>query len=229
MNSTHAEHLAARVLRVRFMRPSPSSKTRRRAQLGARSGRPVRAPSPLRTPSSTSRPGPIAAIVSPSTVTAALLTRWTSARTARSLLAIRVSDGGRRTSSTPTLTRFPARRAARPRASGALTLAPEHAGGWPLDVGLRLADGLLSVRGRFALPAPGGHRPVDSSCTGTARRAWRASPARASGDLGARRPAGGRPLTSATLDRLLGLVRRGRGGGAGLRRPKAAVGRGRAR
>jgi hypothetical protein len=27
-----------------------------------------------------------------------------------------------------------------------LTLAAEHAGGWPLDVGLRLADGLLTVK-----------------------------------------------------------------------------------
>jgi hypothetical protein len=27
-----------------------------------------------------------------------------------------------------------------------LTLSPEHAGGWPLDVGLRVSDGLLTVK-----------------------------------------------------------------------------------
>jgi hypothetical protein len=32
-----------------------------------------------------------------------------------------------------------------------VTLAEEHAGGWPLDLGLRLADGLLRVQA-FALP-----------------------------------------------------------------------------
>lgn len=33
-----------------------------------------------------------------------------------------------------------------------ITLAPEAAGGWPLDVGIRVADGLLAVQA-FALPA----------------------------------------------------------------------------
>src|SRR5215211_3514890 len=62
------------------MRPSPSAKTRSARTLSA-SRSACSGPSSCVTPSSTSRPGPIAARRSSPTLTEARLTRWTSART----------------------------------------------------------------------------------------------------------------------------------------------------
>src|SRR3954447_2739774 len=67
-----------------FMRPSASANTRSARTLSA--SRSATAPSSSWvTPSRTSSPGPIAATVSPSTATAAAVTRWTRARTGRTL------------------------------------------------------------------------------------------------------------------------------------------------
>ena len=85
-----------------------------------------------------------------------------------------------------------------------LTLSAEHAGGWPLDVGLRVADGLLTVKAH-ALTDPEGVDPwmllwwnrstrmVRFGVT-QAREVW------VHADL----PAA--TLDEAALDRLLGLV-----------------------
>src|SRR5438874_462998 len=64
-----------------FIRPSGSGNTRSALTLSA-SQSASRSPSAWATPSSTRRPGPIAATERPSTDTEARLTRWISARTA---------------------------------------------------------------------------------------------------------------------------------------------------
>lgn len=85
-----------------------------------------------------------------------------------------------------------------------LTLDPDHAAGWPLDVGLRIADELLTVKAH-ALTEPDPIDPwmllwwnrstriVRFSCT-QAREIW------VHGDL----PVAG--LDDRALDRLLGLI-----------------------
>lgn len=85
-----------------------------------------------------------------------------------------------------------------------LTLAAEHAGGWPLDVGLRLSDGLLTIRAHALTDA----RHVDPWMLLWWNRSTRmvrfgATQARevwVHGDLAA--PA----VDEQALDRLLGLV-----------------------
>src|SRR5204862_6620977 len=62
-----------------FIRPSASGKIRSARTLSA-SQSASRSESLIATPSSTSRPASIAATAAPSTLTAALVTRWTSAR-----------------------------------------------------------------------------------------------------------------------------------------------------
>jgi hypothetical protein len=88
-----------------------------------------------------------------------------------------------------------------------ITVAPEAAGGWPLDVGLRIADGLLRAQA-FVAPAAEGLNPwnflhwnrqtrmVRFSCTSSGD-IWM------NGDL----PVAG--LDHAAVDRLLGLIAEG--------------------
>jgi hypothetical protein len=56
-----------------------------------------------------------------------------------------------------------------------ITIPAENAGGEPLDVGLRLADGLL--RAQAVAVHGGGHLDPCCCCGGTARRGWSASAA----------------------------------------------------
>ena len=60
-------------------------------------------------------------------------------------------DGGGRRDHGVHRRHFRATAAASRTRNGALTLDEERGGGWPLDLGLRLADGLLRVQA-FALP-----------------------------------------------------------------------------
>ena len=88
-----------------------------------------------------------------------------------------------------------------------LTVAAEQAGGWPLDVGLRIADGLLRVQA-FALPADPaidfgqllhwnrGTRMARFACT-------------ASGDIWVQADVPVAGLDDAGVDRALGLVAEG--------------------
>ena len=88
---------------------------------------------------------------SPSTLTAASLTRCTRARIA----SVLCPNGRRPTRSTPTSPASPScGRAGSPTASGASQVPAETLGGYPLDVGLRIADGLLRAQA-LALPAAG--------------------------------------------------------------------------
>lgn len=88
-----------------------------------------------------------------------------------------------------------------------ITVAPEQAGGWPLDVGLRIADGLLRIQA-FALPTDPsidfgqllhwnrGTRMARFSCT-------------ASGDIWVQADVPVAGLDEAGVDRVLGLVAEG--------------------
>ena len=85
-----------------------------------------------------------------------------------------------------------------------ITVAPEQAGGWPLDVGVRLADGLLRVQA-FALAADDAINPWNFLHWNRGTRYIRFACTRAGdiwvhGDL----PAGA--VDERQLDRLLGLV-----------------------
>ncbi len=85
-----------------------------------------------------------------------------------------------------------------------VTLDEERAGGWPLDVGLRLADGLLRVQA-FALPYREGldfgqvlhwnrqTRIARFSCT-------------SSGDIWVQADMPAETVTAEQLDRVLGLI-----------------------
>lgn len=85
-----------------------------------------------------------------------------------------------------------------------ITLEPDRAGGWPLDMGLRLADGLLRVQA-FALP----HRDdVDFGQIlhwNRQTRMARFSCTR-SGDIWVQADLPVEAVTPEQLDRLLGLV-----------------------
>ena len=131
------------------------------------------------------QPGPIDATASPSTVTDADETRWTIARIARTvpwvgMAAVDVINDY--IEALPGDTRRVAH------GEWGVTLDEERGGGWPLDVGLRLADGLLAAGVR--LPYREGSTSEVLQWN-NARRAWRASRARAGRHLGAGRPAGG--------------------------------------
>jgi len=85
-----------------------------------------------------------------------------------------------------------------------ITLPAEQAGGWPLEVGVRVADGLLRVQA-FALPASDGLNPWNFLHWNRQTRHVRFACTRAGdiwvhGDL----PAAG--LDAPAVDRLLGLV-----------------------
>lgn len=85
-----------------------------------------------------------------------------------------------------------------------ITVAAEQAGGWPLEVGVRVADGLLRVQA-FALPASEELNPWNFLHWNRQTRHVRFACTRAGdiwvhGDL----PAAG--LDAAAVDRLLGLV-----------------------
>ncbi|HET8672691.1 MAG TPA: YbjN domain-containing protein [Thermoleophilaceae bacterium] len=99
-----------------------------------------------------------------------------------------------------------------------ITVAAEQAGGWPLEVGVRVADGLLRVQA-FALPASEELNPWNFLHWNRQTRHVRFACTRAGdiwvhGDL----PAVG--LDAAAVDRLLGLVVEG----ALLARERAARG-----
>jgi len=98
-----------------------------------------------------------------------------------------------------------------------ITLPPEQAGGWPLEVGVRVADGLLRVQA-FALPASEELNPWNFLHWNRQTRHVRFACTRAGdiwvhGDL----PATG--LDAPAVDRLLGLVVEG------ALRAREAVGR----
>ena len=88
-----------------------------------------------------------------------------------------------------------------------LTLAAEHAGGWPCDVGLRLDDGLLRVRA-YALAAQPGLEPWVLLQWNRQTRAIRFASTR-SGDIWVLGDVPVQALDEPALDRLLGLVAEG--------------------
>ena len=90
-----------------------------------------------------------------------------------------------------------------------VTLAPEQAAGWPLDVGLRLADGVLRAQAH-ALDDADGTRPLDAAVVEPpdALRALRLH-ARAR-DLGAGRPRGRATWTRGRSTACSGWWSRGR-------------------
>jgi putative sensory transduction regulator len=85
-----------------------------------------------------------------------------------------------------------------------LTVAAETAGGWPLDVGLRLADGLLRIQA-FALGADERINPWNFLHWNRATRMIRFSCTR-SGDIWVHADMPANAVDERALDRLLGLV-----------------------
>jgi hypothetical protein len=144
-------------------------------------------------------PRPICAIVSPSTETDAELTRCTTARihgTLPQMAAVDVVDAY--------VAGLPGETRRLDHGEWGVTVAAEQARGWPLEVGVRVVDGLFRVQA-FALPASDDvdlgqllhwnrqTRYVRFACT-RSRDIW------VHGDL----PADG--LDEKLVDRLLGLV-----------------------
>jgi hypothetical protein len=85
-----------------------------------------------------------------------------------------------------------------------VTLDEERAGGWPLDVGLRLADGLVRVQA-FALPYREGLDFGQVLHWNRQTRIARFSCTR-SGDIWVQADMPAETVTAEQLDRLLGLV-----------------------
>ena len=85
-----------------------------------------------------------------------------------------------------------------------VTVGAEAAGGWPLDVGLRLADGLLRVQA-FALGADDRVNPWNFLHWNRATRMIRFACTR-SGDIWVHADLPTGAVDERTLDRLLGLV-----------------------
>jgi hypothetical protein len=85
-----------------------------------------------------------------------------------------------------------------------ITLAPEAAGGWPLDVSVRIDDGLLRAQA-FALPAQDGIDPWLLLHWNRQTRFVRMACAR-SGDIWIHGDLPAAELDETGVDRLLGLV-----------------------
>ena len=85
-----------------------------------------------------------------------------------------------------------------------ITVDAEHAGGWPLDVGLRLDEGLLRIQA-FVLPAREDLNPWNLLHWNRQTRLVRYGCTR-SGDIWAHADLPAAAVDEKTLDRLLGLV-----------------------
>src|SRR3954454_16654595 len=88
-----------------------------------------------------------------------------------------------------------------------ITVAPEQAGGWPLDVGLRIADGLLRAQA-FVAPASDDINAWNFLHWNRQTRIVRFSCTRA-GDIWINGDVPVAALASGAVDRLLGLVAEG--------------------
>jgi len=88
-----------------------------------------------------------------------------------------------------------------------ITLAAEQAGGWPLDVGVRVADGILRVQA-FALPATEGVNPWNFLHWNRGTRYIRFACTRG-GDIWVHADLPVSAVGERELDRLLGLVTEG--------------------
>jgi hypothetical protein len=88
-----------------------------------------------------------------------------------------------------------------------ITLPPEQAGGWPLDVGIRIADGLLRVQA-FALGADDAINPWNFLHWNRSTRMARFSCTR-DGDIWVQADLPATAVDEQALDRLLGLVAEG--------------------
>jgi hypothetical protein len=88
-----------------------------------------------------------------------------------------------------------------------ITLAPEQAGGWPLDVGVRVTDGLLRVQA-FALASDEAINPWNFLHWNRGTRMVRFSCTRA-GDIWVQAELPVSAVDEQAVDRLLGLVAEG--------------------
>jgi hypothetical protein len=88
-----------------------------------------------------------------------------------------------------------------------ITVAPEAAGGWPLDVGLRITDGLLRAQA-FVAPASDSLNPWNFLHWNRQTRIVRFSCTRA-GDIWINGDVPVAGLDAGAVDRLLGLVAEG--------------------
>ena len=88
-----------------------------------------------------------------------------------------------------------------------ITVTPEAAGGWPLDVGLRIADGLLRAQA-FVAPASDALNPWNFLHWNRQTRLVRFSCTR-SGDIWINGDAPVAGLDHGAVDRLLGLIAEG--------------------
>lgn len=88
-----------------------------------------------------------------------------------------------------------------------ITLPAEQAGGWPLDVGVRVADGLLRVQA-FALGASDAINPWNFLHWNRGTRMARFSCTRA-GDIWVQAELPAASVDDVAVDRLLGLVTEG--------------------
>ena len=88
-----------------------------------------------------------------------------------------------------------------------ITVAPEQAGGWPLDVGLRIADGLLRAQA-FVAPRNDELNPWNFLHWNRQTRIVRFSCTRA-GDIWMNGDVPVKGLDGEAVDRLLGLVAEG--------------------
>jgi hypothetical protein len=88
-----------------------------------------------------------------------------------------------------------------------ITLAAEQGGGWPLDVGVRIADGLLRVQA-FALGASDAINPWNFLHWNRGTRMVRFSCTRA-GDIWVQAELPAAAVDEVAIDRLLGLVAEG--------------------
>jgi hypothetical protein len=85
-----------------------------------------------------------------------------------------------------------------------LTLSPESAGGWPLDIGIRIAEGLLRVQ---AYACPAAHALPDAELLHWNRNTRIVRFARTGdGDIWIQADLPEAAVDAAELDRLLGLV-----------------------
>jgi hypothetical protein len=88
-----------------------------------------------------------------------------------------------------------------------ITVAPDAAGGWPLDVGLRIADGLLRAQA-FVAPANEAFNPWNFLHWNRQTRIVRFSCTRA-GDIWINGDVPVSGLDAGAVDRLLGLIAEG--------------------
>src|SRR3954452_5477615 len=178
------------------MRPSASSKMRSARSFRTSLSAAARV-SPRLTPSSTSMPGPIAAMrVSPK-VTLACSTRCTRALI-RLVIMSAVSVVDEYVEGLPGSVRRLGH------GEWGLTIPAEQAAGWPLDVGLRVADELLRVQA-FALGASDAINPWNFLHWNRGTRLVRFACTRA-GDIWVHGDVPVGAVDERMVDRLLGLV-----------------------